>query len=106
MLTRVLQPGKAAAQALKRLMPIRTKRHASCRKGVRRTRNVVGGGRVVAGEATRPRRMKRLRRRQAAMRRARIVMSTEATDAYTGEANEATSGGHAPCEDRNVDGGN
>ena len=39
MLTLVLQPGKASVQALKRLMPRRTKRHASCREGVRRARN-------------------------------------------------------------------
>ena len=57
----------------------------------RRARNVVEGGRVVAGEATRPRRMKRLRRRQSAIRRARIVMSTgESTDAETTEATETT----------------
>ena len=45
----------------------------------------------MAGEATRPRRMKRLGRRQSAMRRARIVMSTgESTDAETTEATLAT----------------
>ena len=82
----MLQPGKASVRALKR-----QKRRAGDVDATRRARNVVEGGRAVAGEATRPRRMKRLGRRQSAMRRARIVMSTgESTDAETTEATETT----------------
>ena len=77
-LTRVLQPGKASVQDLKRQK--RRKRRAGDVDATRRARNVVEGGRVVADEATRPRRMKR-------RRRARIVMSTgESTDAEPDEA--------------------
>ena len=76
--TRVLQPGKASVQTLK--LQKRRKRRAGDVDATRRARNVVEGGRVVAGEATRPRWMKR-------RRRARIVMSTgESTDAEPDEA--------------------